>query len=169
MIIRGHRFDLLNRRQVIDLEIEKPEVIPQNTLRLLAIPLGNTEKVIPNWMPHDSIPGLTLTARQNAFRMIIDTASISLSIDTLVFIIHAEKTGMMRFNMQGVGNIFIRINNDLFDLKEYSNGRAIVAFSIYRRDTLWRFRAIGEPYQEGLEDIYQNYGIDPALAPHKRK
>ncbi|CAI3939037.1 unnamed protein product [Commensalibacter communis] len=170
MIIKGQRFDLLNRKQVVDLEVEKPENIPEGTLQIMVIPFESSNKVPKNWTPTDTIAGISITKLAvDRFRIIVDMAAIPCFIHTLTTIIHAEKTGMMRVNIQNVGNIFFRVNNALFDLKEYTNGRAIVAFSIYRRDLTWRFRAIGETYQNGLEDIYQQYDIPVHLAPHQRK
>ncbi|MDI2112906.1 TerD family protein [Commensalibacter nepenthis] len=169
MIIRGQRFDLLNRRQIIDLEIEKPENIPENTLQLMVIPLESTGDVLKNWMPTDTVTGTMITKlAMNRFRIIVDTTAIPSSVHTLLTIIHAEKAGMMRVNIKNVGNIFVRVNNELFDLKEYSDGRAIIAFSMYRRNMTWRFRAIGEAYLNGLEDIYQQYDIPVHLAPHRQ-
>lgn len=170
MIIKGQRFTLVNRRQIIDLEIEKPEIIPQGALQIMIIPLDSNQHVINHWNPQSHISGIILTQKNaNLTRIIIDTIAIASHIHTLTVVIHAEKINSIRFNMKKAGNIFIRINNELFDLKDYSDGRAIIACSIYRRVGNWRFHAIGESYKRGIESIYQLYCIPLEPTPHYKK
>ncbi|RIY33320.1 chemical-damaging agent resistance protein C [Psittacicella melopsittaci] len=71
-------------------------------------------------------------------------------------------------NFGQVSNAFIRlVNNDTgeeivrFDLSEdYSTETAMVFGEVYRRNGEWKFRAIGQGYQNGLYALCKNYGVD---------
>lgn len=165
MIVRGQRFDLTNQRQIIDFEIAKPELIPEGALQLMTIPVDAQEHAISDWSLGDKIQGVSFLKKSSSLRLVIDTASISASIAALIVVIHTDKPGMMRVKLNRAGNIFVRVNNALFDLSEYTEGRALVAFSIYRRGSIWRFRAIGESFNTGLEALYSRYTIDRTDTP----
>lgn len=84
----------------------------------------------------------------------------------MVVTIHdAEARGQ---NFGQVNNAFIRIVNEddkkeivRFDLTEdYSTETAMIFGEIYRKDSEWRFTAVGQGYAGGLAAVCRGYGIN---------
>lgn len=166
MIIKGQRLDLLNSFQVITFEIASPELLPENTLQVSILPLSFDGSILPSWEFNKSVNGVIIKIENGNIKIIVKNDLIDKKTKELLFVLHAEKKGFVRIKLEKAGDIFIRINNDLFDVSEYLHGRALMAFSIYRRGEKWRLRAIGDACQKGLEQVYSLCGINPELAPH---
>lgn len=166
MIVKGQRLDLTNTFQVITLEVTDSERLPEDILQFLVIPLGQDGRVLPGWTLMNEMTDISITRKPNSIRIILKTDLVTPSVHELLFILHAEKANMIRMKLDKMGEMFIRVNHELFDLTPDLEGRALIAFSVYRRGPIWRFRAIGEAYKWGLEEIYPLYGIDPKQAPH---
>ncbi len=75
-----------------------------------------------------------------------------------------------RQNFGQVRNAFIRIVNDetgteiaRYDLSEdYSTETAMIFGEVYRHETEWKFRAIGQGYSGGLAAMCKQYGVNIA-------
>ena len=82
--------------------------------------------------------------------------------------IHDAETRRQNFGQ--VRNAFIRIVNGetqkeiaRYDLSEdYSTETAMLFGEIYRRNSEWKFRAVGQGYSGGLAALCAQYGIDVA-------
>jgi len=67
-----------------------------------------------------------------------------------------------------VKNAFIRVVNDdneielaRFDLTEEASGETAMLFGeLYRHDSEWKFRAVGQGYTNGLRGIALDYGVN---------
>ncbi|NCQ51560.1 TerD family protein [archaeon] len=90
------------------------------------------------------------------------------SIEKVAFIVtihDAEKRGQ---NFGQVNGAFIRIVNDesgkevaRYDLSEdASNVTAMIFGELYRAGSDWKFKAIGQGFNNGLGPLAQNYGVD---------
>ncbi|MFD1951783.1 TerD family protein [Sphingomonas arantia] len=79
--------------------------------------------------------------------------------------IHEGETKRQNFGM--VANAFIRIANDAtgreitrFDLAEDASTETAMIFGeVYRHNSDWKFRAVGQGYAGGLAPLARNYGV----------
>jgi tellurium resistance protein TerD len=79
--------------------------------------------------------------------------------------IHEGETKRQNFGM--VANAFIRIVNDAtgreitrFDLAEDASTETAMIFGeVYRHNSDWKFRAVGQGYAGGLAPLARNYGV----------
>jgi tellurium resistance protein TerD len=81
--------------------------------------------------------------------------------------IHDAESRRQNFGM--VGNAFIRIVNDdgsnqeitRYDLSEEASTETAMIFGeVYRYNTEWKFRAVGQGFAGGLKALATNYGIN---------
>lgn len=80
--------------------------------------------------------------------------------------IHDGESRRQNFGM--VGNAFIRVVNAKtnrevarYDLSEdYSTETALIFGEVYRHNTEWKFRAVGQGYQGGLGPMARNFGVN---------
>jgi tellurium resistance protein TerD len=98
----------------------------------------------------------------------VNLASIPAEVDKVVFpvsIYDAETRGQ---NFGQVRNAFIRIVNQAdnseiarYDLTEdASNETAMIFGEVYRNNTEWKFRAVGQGYSTGLAGIARDFGVN---------
>ncbi|WP_232661913.1 TerD family protein [Pseudonocardia sp. TRM90224] len=62
-----------------------------------------------------------------------------------------------------VAGLHVRLEGDatlVFDVPPLTTERAVVLFELYRRDRLWKVRAIGQGYDDGLAGLARDYGVE---------
>ncbi|MBU0549890.1 TerD family protein [Myxococcota bacterium] len=80
--------------------------------------------------------------------------------------IHEADSRQQNFGM--VNNAFVRIVDEVsgneiarYDLSEdMSTETAMIFAEVYRRDTEWKFKAVGQGYAGGLGPLARNYGVN---------
>ena len=98
----------------------------------------------------------------------IDLSLIPDDIQTISFTATIYEADKRRQNFGQVSNAYIRVvdldtNNELirYDLnEEFSVETAIVVGSLYRKDSEWKFNAIGSGFAGGLYALCKNFGVD---------
>ncbi|MDR2187667.1 MAG: TerD family protein [Azonexus sp.] len=91
-------------------------------------------------------------------------------VDRLVVVVTIHDAEARRQNFGMVHDAFVRlVNSDndqeilRFDLSEdYSTETAMVFGEIYRRDSEWKFRAVGQGYTGGLYALCLQHGVNVA-------
>ncbi len=89
-------------------------------------------------------------------------------IQKLLFTVTIHEFDTRRQNFGMVNSAYIRIVNDdnneeiaRFDLSEdASTNTAMIFGEIYRHNTAWKFRAVGQGYNYGLEALAKSYGVE---------
>ncbi len=89
-------------------------------------------------------------------------------IQKLLFTVTIHEFNTRRQNFGMVNSAYIRIVNDdnneeiaRFDLSEdASTNTAMIFGEIYRHNTAWKFRAVGQGYNYGLEALAKSYGVE---------
>ncbi|MCW2244656.1 tellurium resistance protein TerD [Azospirillum fermentarium] len=100
----------------------------------------------------------------------VDLAKVPGEIQTIAITVTIHDAEVRRQNFGQVKNAFIRIVNDetgkeiaRYDLSEdYSTETAMIFAEVYRRDSEWKFRAVGQGYSGGLAVMCAQFGIDVA-------
>ena len=100
----------------------------------------------------------------------VDLESVPSEISVIAITVTIHDAEARRQNFGQIRNAFIRIVNDetqkeiaRYDLSEdYSTETAMVFGEIYRRNSDWKFRAVGQGYAGGLTTLCDHYGIDVA-------
>ncbi len=90
------------------------------------------------------------------------------AIQKLLFTVTIHEFDTRRQNFGMVNSAYIRIVNDenneeiaRFDLSEdASTSTAMIFGEIYRHGGAWKFRAVGQGYNYGLETMAQSYGVE---------
>ncbi len=97
----------------------------------------------------------------------VDLSKVSMDIQKIAFTVTIHDAETRKQNFGQVGNAFIRIVNELtgteivrYDLAEdYSTETAMVFGELYRHNSEWKFRAVGQGYAGGLKAMCDQYGI----------
>lgn len=97
----------------------------------------------------------------------VDLSKVSMDIQKIAFTVTIHDADARKQNFGQVGNAFIRIVNELtgteivrYDLAEdYSTETAMVFGELYRHNSEWKFRAVGQGYAGGLKAMCDQYGI----------
>ncbi len=97
----------------------------------------------------------------------IDLTRVPADVQTIAITVTIHEGQQRQQNFGQVHNAFIRVLNDQnqneivrFDLNEdYSTETAMVFGELYRHNSEWKFRAVGQGYQGGLQAMCQQYGI----------
>ena len=100
----------------------------------------------------------------------VDLGKVPTYVQRLVVSVTIHDADMRRQNFGQVGGAYIRIvdqegNLEIarFDLSEdYSTETAMVFGEVYRRDSEWKFKAVGQGYAGGLEALCRQFGVDVA-------
>lgn len=100
--------------------------------------------------------------------IIVDLKKVPADIAKLAFTvtIHEAKERQQNFGM--VAGAFIRIVNNKdgkeiarFDLSEdASTYTAMIFGEVYKHNNEWKFKAVGQGYQDGLGPLARNYGVN---------
>jgi len=95
----------------------------------------------------------------------VDLTKIDPSVEELVFVVTINEAEKKRQNFGQVRNAFIRIydtttNTEItkYDLDEdFSRETAIEFGRFYKKDGEWRFQAVGQGYNSGLQSFLDKY------------
>lgn len=98
----------------------------------------------------------------------VNLAAVPPEVDKIVFPVTIYNAEALRLNFGMVRNAFIRIvdranNTEIvrYDLGEdFSIETALVFGELYRHNSEWRFRAVGQGYTAGLAGIAKDYGVN---------
>lgn len=101
-------------------------------------------------------------------RLIFDLDKIPADIEKIEIAANIYEGKERNQNFGQVSNAFIRLINEetneeicRYDLGEdFSIETAVVMGSIYKHNGEWKFNAIGSGFQDGLEALCRNYGLD---------
>ncbi|MFZ1345086.1 TerD family protein [Thiothrix eikelboomii] len=97
----------------------------------------------------------------------VDLSKVPAEITKIAFTVTIHDAEARRQNFGQVGNAFIRVVNDLtgteivrYDLAEdYSTETAMIFGELYRHNSEWKFRAVGQGYSGGLKAMCDQFGI----------
>lgn len=100
----------------------------------------------------------------------VNLDQVPADIQTVAITVTIHDAEGRKQNFGQVKNAFIRIVNDetdkeiaRYDLSEdYSTETAMIFGEIYRHNSDWKFRAVGQGYSGGLAAMCAEYGIDVA-------
>lgn len=98
----------------------------------------------------------------------VNLAAVPPEVDKIVFPVTIYNAEALRLNFGMVRNAFIRIvdranNTEIvrYDLGEdFSIETALVFGELYRHNSEWKFRAVGQGYTAGLAGIAKDYGVN---------
>lgn len=100
--------------------------------------------------------------------IIVDLTAVPANIKSIFITVTIHDAEARRQNFGQVSDAFIRLVNHesdeevvRFDLSEdYSTETAMVFGEVYRYNSEWKFRAIGQGYSGGLYALCQQYGVN---------
>jgi tellurium resistance protein TerD len=98
----------------------------------------------------------------------VDLTSVPAEVDRIVFPVSIYDADSKGQNFGQVINAFIRIVNAAngtelarYDLSEDASSETAMVFGeVYRRESEWKFRAVGQGYASGLAGIARDYGVN---------
>lgn len=96
----------------------------------------------------------------------IDLTKVETSVQEIVFVVTIHEAETRKQNFGQVRNSFIRIYDNAtekqvakYDLEEdFSLETAIEFGRLYKKDGEWRFQAVGQGYNSGLQGFVEKYG-----------
>lgn len=94
-------------------------------------------------------------------------ANLPAEADKVVFAATIYEADLRKQNFGQVANAYIRAVDGVtgaevmrFDLSEdFSTETSLVFGELYRRDTEWKFKAVGAGYADGLAGLVRDYGV----------
>ena len=97
----------------------------------------------------------------------VDLSKVPAEITKIAFTVTIHDAEARRQNFGQISNAFIRVVNDLtgteivrYDLAEdYSTETAMIFGELYRHNSEWKFRAVGQGYSGGLKAMCDQFGI----------
>jgi tellurium resistance protein TerD len=97
----------------------------------------------------------------------VDLSKVPADVDKVAVTVTIHDAETRRQNFGQVRNAFVRIINAVsgaevvrYDLGEdFSTETAVIFAEIYRNNTEWKFRAVGQGFAGGLKSLCNNYGI----------
>lgn len=100
-------------------------------------------------------------------KLLIDLSRIPADVEKVVFTVSIYEAEKRRQNFGAVRNAFIRVVNRednaevvRFDLtEEASNNTAMIFAELYRYNSEWKFRAVGQGFEGGLGAMARSYGL----------
>jgi tellurium resistance protein TerD len=102
--------------------------------------------------------------------MTVDLEKVPVSVRRIVFCVTIDDAERRRQNFGQVSDSFMRIVNlesdteiARFDLTEdYSTETAMIFGEIYRHNDEWKFKAVGQGFDGGLESMCKQFGVTVA-------
>ncbi len=96
----------------------------------------------------------------------VDLTQVNSAIQEIVFVVTIYQAETRRQNFGQIRNAFIRIYDEVsqnevtrYDLDEdFSRETALEMGRLYRKDGEWRFQAVGQGYNSGLDSFIKQYG-----------
>ncbi|HHN0038550.1 TerD family protein [Pseudomonas aeruginosa] len=97
----------------------------------------------------------------------VDLSRVPVDVDKIAFTVTIHDAESRRQNFGQVGNSFIRIVNETngseivrYDLAEDASTETAMIFAeLYRHNSEWKFRAVGQGYAGGLKALANGYGL----------
>jgi tellurium resistance protein TerD len=97
----------------------------------------------------------------------VDLSTVPASVHKIVFPVSIYDAATRKQSFGQVRNAFIRVinaadNSEIarYDLSEDASTESAMIFGeLYRNDTEWKFRAVGQGYSAGLAGIATDYGV----------
>jgi len=101
-------------------------------------------------------------------QLTVDLTKISADVEKIVISVTIHESEIRNQNFGMVSQAFVRVvdaaNNEeivRYDLSEdFSVETALVFCEVYRHSGEWKFRAVGQGFQGGLEAMAKNYGVN---------
>lgn len=98
----------------------------------------------------------------------VNLQALSPEVDSIVFPVSIHDADTLRQSFGQVVNAYIRVldradDRELarFDLSEDAGAETAMVFGeLYRKDSEWKFRAIGQGYASGLAGIARDFGVN---------
>ena len=98
----------------------------------------------------------------------VDLTRVPTDVQKIVFTVTIHEASARRQNFGQVANAFIRVVNmdtnievARYDLSEDASTETAMVFGeLYRYGNEWKFRAVGQGYNGGLQAMCQQYGIN---------
>ncbi|ELN4032011.1 TerD family protein [Pseudomonas aeruginosa] len=97
----------------------------------------------------------------------VDLSRVPVDVDKIAFTVTIHDAENRRQNFGQVSNSFIRIVNEAngseivrYDLAEDASTETAMIFAeLYRHNSEWKFRAVGQGYAGGLKALANGYGL----------
>lgn len=98
----------------------------------------------------------------------VNLLEVNSAIEEMVFVVTIHEGQTKNQNFSQIKNAFIRLYNQetgtelaRYDLNEdFSQETAVEFGKLYKKDETWRFQAVGQGYNEGLQSFVDKYYID---------
>lgn len=98
----------------------------------------------------------------------VDVTKVPADIQKIAFTVTIHDAEVRRQNFGMVSNAFIRVLNDAdgkeltrFDLGEdFSTETAVIFGELYRYNSEWKFKAVGQGFTGGLGPLARNFGVN---------
>ncbi|MBF0177751.1 MAG: TerD family protein [Magnetococcales bacterium] len=98
----------------------------------------------------------------------IDLAKVPTEVQKIVFSVTIHEADVRKQNFGMVRNAFIRVVNDAnareitrYDLSEDASTETAMVFGeVYRNNTEWKFRAVGQGFAGGLGPMAKSFGVN---------
>jgi tellurite resistance protein TerA len=107
--------------------------------------------------------GVTLELGQGSATFNTDLARLPETIHKLVFTVSINGEGTMR----KLGASSLRLGSTTFSFSgsDFQSEKAVIVGEIYKRDSVWRFGAVGQGFNGGLSTLLQHFGGTEAATP----
>lgn len=100
--------------------------------------------------------------------ILVTLNSVPADVTKIAFVVTIHDSGQRGQNFGQISTAYVRIVNDdnneeiaRFDLSEdASTNTAMIFGELYRHSGEWKFRAVGQGYEGGLEALARNYGVN---------
>jgi tellurium resistance protein TerD len=101
-------------------------------------------------------------------QIMVNLAGVPAEVDKIAFPVSVYEADVRSQSFGQVRNAFIRVVNQVngeelarYDLSEDGSTETAMIFGeLYRNNTEWKFRAIGQGYESGLRGIAQDFGVN---------
>ncbi len=98
----------------------------------------------------------------------VDLSRVPADVDKVIITVTIHDAEARKQSFGQVGGAFIRVVNDVtsvelarYDLQEdYSTETAMIFGELYRHNSEWKFRAVGQGYAGGLKAMANQFGIN---------
>ena len=98
----------------------------------------------------------------------VDVTKVPAEIQKIAFTVTIHEADVRNQNFGMVSNAYIRVLNDAdgkeltrFDLGEdFSTETAVIFGELYRHNSEWKFKAVGQGFSGGLAPLARNFGVN---------
>lgn len=101
-------------------------------------------------------------------QIVVDLTKVPSDVESIVFTVSIYDYEARKQTFGQVKNAFIRLENEVtgqeivrYDLTEdYSTETALIFAEMYRNNGEWKFRAVGQGFNDGLGGIIRTFGLN---------